>query len=64
MRRMLKNIQDGTYARSWIEEDRRGRPWFNATRESERQHRIEEVGGRLRAMMPFLKPVSAPQPVS
>ena len=32
MRRMLAEIQDGTYAKNWIEEDQKGRPWFNATR--------------------------------
>jgi ketol-acid reductoisomerase len=62
MRRMLAEIQDGTYAKGWLAEDRRGRPEFNAARERERQHRIEQVGGKLREMMPFLKPVRAPQP--
>jgi ketol-acid reductoisomerase len=62
MRRMLAEIQDGTYARNWIEEDRNGRPWFNATRKREQQHRIEQVGEKLRAMMPFLKPVKHGQP--
>src|SRR3954454_21227193 len=47
MRKMLAEIQDGTYARRWIEEDAKGRPWFNATRAQEQQHRIEEVGARL-----------------
>ena len=58
MRRMLADIQSGEYARRWIEEDAKGRPWFNATRQSERQHLIEQVGARLRAMMPFANPVS------
>ncbi len=58
MRRMLAEIVDGSYARAWIEEDRAGRPRFNATRQAERQHRIEEVGARLRAMMPFLDAVT------
>ena len=62
MRRMLAEIQDGTYARQWIAEDQKGRPWFNQTREQERHHQIEEVGARLRAMMPFLRPVAARQP--
>ncbi|CAN5515488.1 MAG: ketol-acid reductoisomerase [Acidobacteria bacterium] len=64
MRRLLAEVQDGTYARRWIAEDRAGRPWFNETRARERQHRIEVVGERLRAMMPFLRPVAAPQPSS
>ena len=64
MRRMLAEIQDGTYAKRWIAEDQQGRPWFNKTREQERQHQIEEVGAKLRAMMPFLRPAAAPQPAS
>jgi ketol-acid reductoisomerase len=62
MRRMLTEIQNGTYAKNWIEEDRKGRPWFNETREREQHHRIEEVGARLRGLMPFLKPVAHRQP--
>jgi ketol-acid reductoisomerase len=63
MRQMLKEIQDGTYARNWIAEDRSGRASFNATRQRERDHQIEQVGAALRAMMPFLKPVaSEPSP--
>jgi ketol-acid reductoisomerase len=56
MRRILAEIQDGTYARRWLAEDAKGRPWFNETRRTEREHPIEDVGARLRAMMPFLKP--------
>ena len=62
MRRMLTEIQDGTYAKNWIEEDRKGRPWFNAQREREQHQQIEEVGAKLRALMPFLKPVKHRQP--
>jgi len=58
MRRMLAEIVDGTYAAAWIAEDRAGRPWFAATQQAERQHPIEEVGARLRAMMPFLDAVT------
>jgi ketol-acid reductoisomerase len=63
MRRMLADIQDGTYAARWIAEDKAGRPWFNETRRREQQHKIEEVGAKLRAMMPFLKPVARREPV-
>ena len=62
MRKMLAEIQDGTYARNWIEEDRKGRPWFNAQREKEQNQKLEEVGARLRELMPFLKPVKHRQP--
>jgi ketol-acid reductoisomerase len=58
MRRMLAEIVDGTYARAWIAEDRAGRPSFTATRKAEQHHRIEQVGARLRAMMPFLDAVT------
>jgi ketol-acid reductoisomerase len=58
MRRMLEEIRSGKYAREWIAEDAAGRPWFNQIRESERTHSIERVGSQLRAMMPFLRPVS------
>ena len=38
-----------------------GRPWFNEQRRAARTQPIEEVGARLRALMPFLKPVSITQ---
>ncbi|MCS7251005.1 MAG: ketol-acid reductoisomerase [Anaerolineae bacterium] len=56
MKQILEEIRNGSYAESWIEENARGRPWFNAKREEERQHPIEQVGRRLRAMMPWLNP--------
>jgi ketol-acid reductoisomerase len=62
MRKMLAEIQDGTYAKNWIEEDRKGRPWFNAQREREQNQKLEEVGAKLRDLMPFLKPVKHRQP--
>ncbi|GAB4490644.1 MAG: ketol-acid reductoisomerase [Thermodesulfovibrionales bacterium] len=55
MKKILTEIQDGAFAREWILECRANKPTFNAlTRKGER-HQIEEVGGRLRAMMPWLK---------
>ncbi|HKW27367.1 MAG TPA: ketol-acid reductoisomerase [Terriglobales bacterium] len=61
MRQMLREIQDGTYARNWIEENKTGREWFDAKRASEQEQLIEEVGARLRAMMKFLDPVVVKQ---
>jgi ketol-acid reductoisomerase len=58
MKKMLSEIQDGTYARKWIEENKNGRPWFNDTRRREQEQPIEKVGAELRAMMPFLNPVT------
>ncbi len=57
MRKMLQEIRSGEYARQWIQENEAGRPWFNQQRAIESAHPIEEVGARLRALMPFLKPV-------
>jgi ketol-acid reductoisomerase len=57
-RRMLEEIRNGNYARTWIAENEAGRPHFNATRAREQQHAIERVGAELRAMMPFLEPVT------
>lgn len=58
MQKMLSEIQDGTYAKMWMEENEKGRPWFNKIRKSEQEHPIEVVGAKLRAMMPFLDPVT------
>jgi ketol-acid reductoisomerase len=58
MRRMLDEIQSGQYARGWIEENKTGRTWFEGRRREERAHVIERVGADLRALMPFLKPVT------
>jgi ketol-acid reductoisomerase len=58
MKKMLAEIQDGTYAKKWIAENEAGRPWFNATRRTEREAQIEKVGAQLRAMMPFLDAVT------
>jgi ketol-acid reductoisomerase len=58
MKKMLEEIQDGTYAKKWIAENEAGRPWFNATRRTEREALIEKVGEQLRAMMPFLDAVT------
>ena len=59
MKRMLTEIQNGTYAKNWIGENEMGRPTFTRTREAERNQLIEQVGVKLREMMPFLKPVAA-----
>ena len=63
MKQVLAEIQDGTYANKWIDEDKAGRPQFMATRKKEQEHQIEEVGSRLRAMMPFLDAVDLKESV-
>jgi ketol-acid reductoisomerase len=60
MRKILAEIRDGSFAKAWIEENERGCPNFLAKRKSEQQHAIEQLGPKLRAMMPFLQPVIAP----
>ncbi|WP_448591096.1 ketol-acid reductoisomerase [Thermoflexus hugenholtzii] len=60
MKQILEEIRSGAFAEEWIEENAKGRPWFNAKREEERKHPIEEVGRRLRAMMPWINPKEVP----
>ncbi|OIQ13033.1 ketol-acid reductoisomerase [Neomoorella thermoacetica] len=55
MKSILKEIQDGVFAREWILENQAGRPSFNAFRKKEREHLIEQVGDQLREMMSWLK---------
>lgn len=54
MKQILADIQSGAYAEGWIDENANGRPWFNAQREKARSSQLEEVGKKLRQMMPFL----------
>lgn len=51
MRKVLKDIQDGTFARNWLLENQIGCPNFNAMRRMESQHQLEKVGAELRQMM-------------
>lgn len=54
MKKILQEIQTGAFAREWILENQAGSPMFRAIRQRERAHLVEQVGKRLRAMMPFL----------
>jgi ketol-acid reductoisomerase len=58
MKKVLEEIQSGAFAKRWIEENQTGRRWFEEERKRETQHPIEKVGEELRAMMPFLDPVT------
>jgi ketol-acid reductoisomerase len=58
MGRLLSEIRDGSFAARWIAENETGRPAYEARRREEREHPIEAVGARLRAMMPFLDAVT------
>jgi ketol-acid reductoisomerase len=54
MREVLREIQSGDFAKAWIEEDASGRTQYDALMKRDLEHPIEEVGGRLRARMPWL----------
>ena len=55
MRGLLRDIQNGTWAKNWILENQAGRPSFLAMRKKSAEHPIEVVGQQLRSMMPWLK---------
>ena len=55
MRQILKEIQDGTFAKSFILENQAGAPFLKAKRRLTQEHPIEQVGERLRDMMPWIK---------
>jgi ketol-acid reductoisomerase len=55
MRRVLAQVQDGTFAREWISENDEGRPTFNRLRQQNAELPIERIGKELRGMMSFLK---------
>jgi ketol-acid reductoisomerase len=55
MKKVLAEIQSGRFAREWVLENNAGQPSFKALRRRAAQHQIEEVGERLRAMMPWIK---------
>jgi ketol-acid reductoisomerase len=54
MKEVLDDIQSGRFARDWVLENRAGQASFKAMRRSEAEHPIEEVGAKLRGMMPWI----------
>jgi ketol-acid reductoisomerase len=54
MQKILKEIQSGKFAKEWIAESESGRVKFNELRKAGADHQIEEVGKRLRSMMPWI----------
>jgi len=54
MKKILKEIQTGQFAREWILENRAGAPAFKSVRRRERNHLIEETGRRLRRLMSWI----------
>lgn len=55
MKRILAEIQSGQFAREWLLENKVNAPNFKAIRRNERKHPIEEIGRRLRRLMPWIK---------
>jgi ketol-acid reductoisomerase len=54
MKKILKEIQDGSFAKKWIQENEKGRPEFNKIKEEQKNHPIEKVGSQLRKMMKWI----------
>ena len=54
MKRILDDIQSGRFARDWVQECNAGQPSFKAMRRRGAEHQIEEVGAKLRSMMPWI----------
>jgi ketol-acid reductoisomerase len=54
MKRVLEDIQSGRFTRDWMLENKVGQPSFKATRRRAAEHPIEEVGAKLRGMMPWI----------
>jgi ketol-acid reductoisomerase len=55
MKKVLTEIQDGTFARNWILENKAGRPSFLSKRRIESELQVEAVGKELRKMMSWMK---------
>ena len=54
MKRVLEDIQSGRFVRDWMLECKAGQPMFKATRRREAEHPVEQIGAKLRAMMPWI----------
>ncbi|MFO7325727.1 MAG: ketol-acid reductoisomerase, partial [Pseudomonadota bacterium] len=54
MKKVLKDIQDGKFARRWIAENRTGLKKYNKLLKADLNHKIEKVGAKLRERMPWL----------
>ena len=54
MKKILKEVQSGSFAKEWIEENKKGRPNFKQFRKESDGHLIEKIGSALRSMMPWI----------
>jgi len=57
MKQVLKDIQEGKFAKAFRDDYSKGFPWFKEQRKKDHDHPVEVTGKKLRAMMPWLKPV-------
>jgi ketol-acid reductoisomerase len=64
MQDVLREIQDGTFARNWIAEYAAGLPNYKRFRQADLDHPVEQVGKKLRARMPWLQPADAKSAVA
>ncbi|MBF0533130.1 MAG: ketol-acid reductoisomerase [Candidatus Omnitrophica bacterium] len=55
MEKILKEVQSGKFAKEWLRENKKGRANFEQFRKDSAKHSIEEVGARLRKMMPWMQ---------
>jgi ketol-acid reductoisomerase len=55
MKKILAEVQDGSFAKQWIKENENGRPNFNRMREADQNHLVEKVGSELREKMLWRK---------
>ena len=58
MKRILSDIQNGTFAKNWVKENAEGRPNYKAKQAAEQEQQLEKVGAQLRKMMPFVDPIT------
>ena len=58
MKKILKEVQDGSFAQEWIKENNEGQPKLNRLREENKNHPIEKVGSELRKMMSWVLKVN------
>ncbi len=61
MKKILKEIQSGSFAKEWMEENKKGRPNFTKLREECDNHPVEKVGAELRKMMHWIQEAKAPR---
>lgn len=55
MKQVLTEIQDGTFAKAWIDENKTGRAYYNRRKQEEVDHPIVDTGKKLRSMMSFIQ---------